>query len=373
LNAGREILILILADLGTDHRCYKIASSLGRLGYRPSVLCDRPLTPLGRAWSGIPVRTLTAKSHYSGFLRAFAAYMLRVTPILLSTGSRTWIVEDGTPLFWTALIGRLRGARVIYDAREILLETPAIRGRPSRRLAWSLWLGAGEALSAAMFTVSPAFMRHYRGRHPGKPVFLLPNAPMSKGAGLAAKPSMAPRVRLIYAGALRAGSGLRQTLAAMASAPEYDLDIYGFGPEEPELRELARALGLADRVAFHGAVPFESLRGPIAESHIGLHLLEPSCLSFDLTLSNKIFDYLHGQAPVLLGPTSAHAEFLRQEPVGVRVASLSPEDILAGLGELREGYSGFAEACRSARARWSWEAFEPGLARALDGKAEEAV
>jgi len=381
LKPGDEILILILADLGTDHRCFKIASCLERLGYAPTVLCDRPLTPLGPEWSRFRIHILTPESHYRGFLKALAAYLLQVTPILLSTRSPVWIVEDGTPLFWAALLGRLRGKKVIYDAREILLETPMIRDRPSRRFLWSLWLGAGMALIRQMTTVSPLFLKHYRARYPGKEILLLPNVPGAasredsaedqetgsrSGSG---KPPLAPTVHLLYQGALRPGSGLRQVLTAIAAAPEYAVDIYGFGPEEKGLRELAKNLGLADRVVFHGAVPFASLRAPIARAHIGLHPLEPACLSFDLTLSNKIFDYIHGLTPVLLGPTAAHREFLAAEPVGVLAESLAPEAILAGLARLRAGYPGFVAGCRAARGCWVWEAFDNDFAGFLAGNA----
>lgn len=337
-----------------------------RLGLVPVILCDKPVGGLGASWSGIDVRVLTRRSHYQGFLWALLEYLLRVTPILLTTRSPVWIIEDGTPLFWAALIGRLRGKRVIYDAREILLETPAIRSRLSRRLAWSLWLGLGEALCGPLLTVSSGFERHYRTRHPRKDIRLLPNVPEAAvGAAAPDKPPLIAPIRLIYQGALRPESGLREVLAALASAPEYDLDVYGNGPDGERLRVEARRLGLTDRVRFHGAVPFEALAGPLAAAHIGLHLLEPSCRSFDLTLSNKIFDYMHALTPMLLGDTAAHREFLAREPIGLIPASRAPEAILSALTALRADHPALAERCRAARDRWHWEAFSGGFRAAL--------
>lgn len=363
LKPNPTILILILADLATDHRCRKIAASVKRLGLVPVILCDKPVGGLGASWSGIDVRVLTRRSHYQGFLRALLEYLLRVTPILLTTSSPVWIIEDGTPLFWAALIGRMRGKRVIYDAREILLETPAIRSRPSRRLVWSLWLGLGEALCGPLLTVSPGFERHYRARNPRKQVRLLPNVP--EAVAVPDKPPLTTPIRLIYQGALRPESGLREVLAALAAAPEYDLDVYGNGPDGEGLRAEAQRLGLTDRVRFHGAVPFEALAGPLAAAHIGLHLLEPSCRSFDLTLSNKVFDYMHALAPMLLGDTAAHREFLAREPIGAIPASRAPEAILSALSALRADYPSLVERCLSARDRWHWGAFSGGLREAL--------
>jgi glycosyltransferase involved in cell wall biosynthesis len=172
-------------------------------------------------------------------------------------------------------------------------------------------------------------------------------------------------VRLLYQGALRPGSGLRDLLPALAFAPRYELDVYGDGEEAAVLRKSAAALGLSGRVRFHGAVPFEALERPHAECHIGVHLLSPTCLNFDLALSNKLFDCFHALAPLLLGDTAAHREFLAREPIGLIPAGRSPEAILAALEALCAGYGGFVSACLAARERWHWEAFAGCLDRAL--------
>lgn len=372
---GGEVLIPILADLGTDHRCFKIAASLKAKGYRPVILCDRPLNPLGKAWDGLDVRILTGASHYHGFLPAFLIFLIRLTPILLSTRSRFWIVEDVPPLFLAALLGRLRGVKVVYDAREIILETPMVKDRPLRRLLWGLWHDGGMAMVDTLYAVSPSALSYLRMRYPRKRILLLPNVPRAStpaernrpdgsptpGTGTRMPPTRGSGTRLIYQGALRPGSGLQETLRALARAPRFSLSIYGFGPEEGELRALADSLGLAGRVRLHGVVPFESLPRLIAEAHIGLHLLRPTCLSFDLTLSNKVFDYMHGETPMLLGPTSAHRDLVEGNRVGVVAASLGEADILAGLETLEQDWDRFQTACRAAQAEWSWETFEGNL------------
>lgn len=364
MNGEPTILILILADLGTDNRCRKLAASLARRGYRPTVLADRPLRPMGTAWDGIAVRCLTRRSHFRGFFRAWAEYLWRATPILLSDRSRAWIVADGAPLLWAALLGRLRGKRVVYDARELLMETPTIRNRWTRRLAWGAWLGLGEALCGPLLTVSPGLQRAYRAAHPRRPVHLLPNAPELKEAPPARSLGAGP-VRLLFQGALRPGTGLGDLLPALALAPRYELDVYGDGAEAEALKARAAALGLAGRVRFHGAVPFEALARPLAECHIGIHLMPAQEPNTEFAWSNKLFDYVHALAPPLLGNTAGNRDFLAREPVGRIAAGRAPEDILAALEALRTDYPAYVEACRSARGRWHWEAFAACLDEAL--------
>lgn len=366
MNPNKEVLVLILGDLSTDYRCFKLASSIKKFGYHPIVLCDRPRQPLGHIWSKIEVRCLTEKSHFDGFLAAFLTFLWKVTPILLTTKSKIWIVEDGTPLLWTSLIGRLRGKNVVYDAREILLETPAIKNRLSRFWIWKIWLGIGERLAGNFLTVSDCFVDYYQKKYPTKSITLLPNVPLMKPVASPLIPTTTLPVKLLYQGALRVGSGLREVLFAISQKPEYELDIFGSGPERQFLENEASRLGISAKVRFHGAVPFEQLHEPMTKAHIGLHLLHPSCLSFDLTLSNKIFDYMHAGIPTLLSRTTAHKALLDIYSIGFMAASFTTEDILLALDSIQEKHHELRRNCWENQNRWSWEAFEPGLANTLD-------
>jgi glycosyltransferase involved in cell wall biosynthesis len=76
------------------------------------------------------------------------------------------------------------------------------------------------------------------------------------------------------------------------------LDLYGRGDSEPALRRQVAALGLDDRVTFHGRVPFESVPAAIAAADIGLaptHLDSYTRFS----LSTKIFEYGAMAKPVV--------------------------------------------------------------------------
>lgn len=358
---SNEICIAILTDLGTDHRCFKLASSLKELGYDPVIYCDLPRNPLGDAWKAFRIRPLTKASHYHGFGKAFLPFLIGLTRPVWSSRGRTWLVLDCPPLFWVALIGRLRGKQVVYDSHEIFLETPLVMGRRSRRVFWRLWHDGGMALIHKMIAVSPLCADYFRSHYPGKRIFHLPNAPRPTPPPAGDKPDMRSGVSLVFQGGLRVATGLEETLIAMASLPRYRLEIFGFGPEEADLKEKAAAPGLEGRVRFHGAIPFEALRPHMEAAHIGLHLMQPICESFALTLANKLFDYVHALTPVLLSDNPAHREFLKRHPVGVAVDSFSPEAIRAGLETLAAGLEDYREACRQARDAWQWDRFAAGL------------
>ncbi len=317
LSQTPEILFAILTDLGTDHRCHKLAKSLRQLGAKPVIYCDKPVHALGPAWEGFDVRVLTRESHQRKFFPVFLSFLLRLTPVLWRSPARVWISLDAPPFFWLAFWGKLRRRLVIYDSHELFLETPMVLNRPSRRVFWWLWEQGGFALISKAITVSPAIVKRLRERHPRVDFYLLPNMPFLAPPPSIEKPPIARDLRLIFQGGLRVATGLPELFFAMKSRADSHLDVYGAGTEESSLRQAVRDAGIGDHVVFHGAVPFERLPDLIARAHIGVHLMQPVGGSFALTWANKIFDYVQAHVPVLLSDNPAHRELLREFRVGV--------------------------------------------------------
>jgi glycosyltransferase involved in cell wall biosynthesis len=362
-----EVLLAILTDLSTDHRCFKLATTLKGLGYRPVIYCDRPLHPPGPAWEAFDVRVIARVSHMRRFLPAFLEFLIRLMPALWKTRAKLWISLDAPPLFWVALWGRLRGRTVVYDSHELFSETPMVRSRPTRRLFWSAWERGGFALIRRAMTISPAVLDRLRARHPSVRFHLLPNMPIRspRPVTLAEKP-MFPQeggapVRLVYQGGLRAAAGLLELLEALRTRPRFTLEVYGGGPEEAALRATASAPELEGRVRFHGSVPFEALEDKMREAHLGLNLVQPVCESFALTWANKIFDYTHALCPVLLSDNPAHHLLLEEFQVGVIVDAFSPEAVGEGLDRLAANHAFHVEECRRAREAWHWDAYARDL------------
>lgn len=79
-----------------------------------------------------------------------------------------------------------------------------------------------------------------------------------------------PVTRLATVSRLDEGKGIQLLLQALAASgpalPDWQLNIYGQGPYEPRLRELAAQSGLGERVQFRGYV--SQLRAIWAENHL---------------------------------------------------------------------------------------------------------
>ncbi len=139
------------------------------------------------------------------------------------------------------------------------------------------------------------------------------------------------RSRIVAIGRLSAEKGFDLLLAAFARVaavhPEWDLHIAGDGPLRTELKQLARALGLADRVVFHGLVT--DVGGLLRSARI-----------FTLPSRNEGFPNVlleamaHGVAPVSFDCPSGPRHIIRDGFDGVLVPPENVQRLAEALGHL---------------------------------------
>ncbi len=366
MNKNHDVLIPIITNIGEDHRCRKIASTLKRYGYTPHVYCDAPVTPYRSMWEDVDLSFITRWSHTRCFLPVFIIFNLKLVFIMSVSRAGVCIVEDCPPLLTASLIGRIKGIKVIYDSHELFSETPGVNRGVVRRFFWRVWESVGIRLSRGVITVSEG-IRSVLGEHfPAKRIQVLPNMPLytareyRKDPGLSAK-----SIRLLYQGALRKGSGLMDALKGIRDDERISIDVFGSGEEEAVLREYTDDYGMQERVRFRGVIESSELALKTPCYDIGLHLLHPLNRSFDLTLSNKIFEYLQAGLPVLLSNTTAHKELLERYPVGVVVQYGDPDSIENGLKTLIKEYSSYHTRILENRRILCWNNYEDVLIKEI--------
>lgn len=93
-------------------------------------------------------------------------------------------------------------------------------------------------------------------------------------------------LRLVQIGSLKHLKGQDLSLRALSAIPEASLDLYGQGPWEKDLRQLAAELGVADRVRFLGAVSREELYAALP--HYDIALLPSRSEGFGLALAEPM-------------------------------------------------------------------------------------
>ncbi len=223
--------------------------------------------PVAR-YPGLPLRPIlefvalpTPGGYASGVLVPTLGSLVRLARLR----PQTLIAIEFTPL---AVLGMLL-VRVLPGKKRVLLlleSDPAFRGsggswlvlRIKRRIAGLATLVVANTTLARQYAIE-------RLRVPRERVvdaMYLTSAPLGD-----AKPRKRARGEarsILFANSLVERKGAAQLLRAFAALPEQTresarLDIVGDGPERAALEALAASLGLGDRVAFHGRLPYREL------------------------------------------------------------------------------------------------------------------
>ena len=306
-----------------DPRVRREAEALVAAGRPVDVFAlRRPDDPVGEVIDGVTVRRLGVQRHQGAGLRT---YLVEYLAFLVHAGlaltrahrrRRYGLVQVHTLpdfLVFAALPLRLVGIPVILDLHEAMPEffRSRFHGRAGR-IGYAL-LRAQEAaavrFASAVVTVNDALGDRLRrlGVSNSK-LTIVPNAPSLArfdGSRYPARPFMADgTLRLVYAGALSPIYELDVVLAAVArlaqSRPELSvcLDLYGRDFAEVPLRDQAAALGIGNRVTFHGRIPIEAVPAAIAAADVGLAPTRRSDFT-DFSLSTKAFEYAAMGRPVV--------------------------------------------------------------------------
>jgi glycosyltransferase involved in cell wall biosynthesis len=306
-----------------DPRVRREAESLVAAGRAVDVFAlRRPNDPSDEVIEGVTVRRLGVQRHQGAglltYLIEYVAFLLRAAFALARAHRRRryGLVQVHTLpdfLVFAALPLRLAGVPVILDLHEAMPEFfhSRFHGRAGR-IGYALLRAQEQAalrFASAVITVNDALGdRLSRIGVPASKLTIVPNAPSLArfdGTRHPARPFMADgSLRLVYAGALSPIYELDVVLAAVARLAErrpdlhVRLDLYGRDFAEVPLRDQAAALGIADRVAFHGRIPIDAVPAAIAAADVGLAPTRRSDFT-DFSLSTKSFEYAAMSRPVV--------------------------------------------------------------------------
>ncbi|MGD0462547.1 MAG: glycosyltransferase [Tepidisphaeraceae bacterium] len=164
-------------------------------------------------------------------------------------------------------------------------------------------------------------------------------------------------LRLVYCGRLTARKGVDRSLRILAIAKsrgaDVEFDLIGDGTERRRLQALAQSLGLAERVRFHGSVPYD---GDLLK-----RLAEYDALLFTPTAEDTprmIFDGYAAGLPLL----AFDIDYVRERHAQEHAACLLPRDRIdesgAALAALAQNRRHLSELSRSARTAADYHASE---------------
>jgi glycosyltransferase involved in cell wall biosynthesis len=121
------------------------------------------------------------------------------------------------------------------------------------------------------------------------------------------------RFLLTYPGSLNWHQGLDVAIRAFANVadrmPDADFHIYGEGPAKPSLIELARKLGMKDRVVFHDFLPSREIARVMATTDLAIEPKRSTSAFGNEALSTKILEFMALGVPIIASKTKIHAYY----------------------------------------------------------------
>jgi glycosyltransferase involved in cell wall biosynthesis len=344
------------------------APSAGAPGPAPSAGAPGPPPSAGASSPGPPP---SAGAPSRGPAAASVLRRLLVTADWYRRGTRLALRErpalvhaNDYNTMWIGVVAKLLcGARLVYDSHELWPDR-------NRRPEWRPWLLACEALfvrlADSVITTSPAYAAVLRRRYRIPEPLVVRNVPQAPAAEPAADAPPAGRPTAVYVGAVTTGRGLETAIRVLTRLPELHLRIVG-----PDMRgyshrlvQVAKEAGVADRVEVAPPVPPDRVVEEAARADVGLALIEPACLSYTLTLPNKLFEYMAAGLPVVASRLPAMRELLETTGAGVTADPLDDAQVADRIAAALEPAENrrLRAAARAAAAELTWEAESAALA-----------
>jgi glycosyltransferase involved in cell wall biosynthesis len=330
----RPVAMLVHSYYEEDPRVRRQAESLVQAGREVDVVSlQRPGDPRQGSLEGVAITRLDVQRHQGSpiatYLAEYTSFLVRATFALARAHRRRryGLVQVHAPpdfLVFAALPLRLAGVPVLLDFHEA---TPEFFRSRWPAASNPLTIGGLTVVERLAASVANRVLSVTEARHdrlvalgiPARKLAVIRNGPVLArfDPGVhARRPFMADGVlRLAYAGALTPLYALEDVVEALAilarDRPDLpvNLDLYGRGDSEEDLRGLAARLGVAARVQFHGRIPLHAVAAVLAGADVALSPIRRNSFS-EMSLSTKVFEgAIMGKPVVAADLPAARAEF----------------------------------------------------------------
>ena len=361
MSSQKKVLITFLGNINYDTRCKNLFDTLSANNYDVEFIGFDWLTKDFKKSSG------KASIHKlkKGFL-SITFYLKFISLLklkLLSTKASIIFAEDIYTLPFVIAIGKMKGAKVYYDSRELFGYLAGLKDKKFKQSFWK-WIEKYFIKKADLIMVTGKMDGEFLTKEYGvKNIILLRNLPRYYKPEL--KPDLHSNLQIdkskkiiFYQGVLLKGRGIEKVFELLKDLPEIVFVIAGSGEYEEHYKKLAAEMNLADQVYFIGKFTQEDLPKITASADIGVSLIENLSLSYYYALPNKLFEYIMAEVPVIVSNLPQMKEIVEKYDVGFVVDLNEKNELINAIKKLTEDKT-FHESkkrnCRNAAQELNWE------------------
>ena len=343
-SVRKKIIVSVTNDINTDQRVFKVCQSLQKMGFEVSLIgrLNSWSKPLKREYYTHRINNIFKRGplFYIEFnVRLFFLILFKPCSALLSNDL------DTLPANYFA--AKIKNISLIYDSHELFTEVPELVNRPFKRRIWQSIESSLLPKLNQSYTVCDSISDHYKNSY-NIQMKVIKNVPISKGL------EPIPKTKtIIYQGNMNPARGIDLIISCMKYLPDFELKIIGNGPGYSLLKQLAESENVADRVIFFGRLPYDKMQKHTQEASIGILFEEPFGLSFEYSLPNKLFDYIHAHTPVLSTPLVEVKKVLAEFSVGELLENREPKNVSKQILRMVENQSKYS--FESAIKTYNWQ------------------
>jgi glycosyltransferase involved in cell wall biosynthesis len=378
---GKRAAVLLYSYFPSDTRPYRAAAAMVEAGMEVDLICltnnksEEPKSMCG----GVRVYRLPMmhlRGSVPSYLRNYGVFLAKSFWFLVRQGFRrrfdvVHVHNMPDVLVFAALVPKLRGAGIILDLHDPMPELmTAIYGlqpdrwpvRLLRRLErWSI------RFSDLVLTPNISFKTLFASRScSADKIHIVMNSPEEtifdpdRCEHDRNGPADDGTFRVMHHGSLVHRHGVDLLIEAVAQLrpriPGIQLHLYGARtPFLDTAMELARSLGLADIVQFHGQKSQDGIADAIRKSHLGVVPNRRSVFT-EINFPTRLFEYLALHRPVIAPETQGIRDYFNQE----ELLMFEPGNVhdmaskILWVSQNPEGANGFVERGNQVYRRHRW-------------------
>lgn len=355
----RKIIVSVISDLVSDQRVHKVCIYLIQKGYEV-ILVGRQFSqsqPVGdRVY-----KTERLQCYFKKGILQYAEFNLKLFFWLIGKKADVYLSNDLDTLLPNYLHSTFRNKHLVYDSHEYFTGTPELQHKTTKRKVWQ-WLEKKLMPKADfLYTVNQSIADLYKKDYDVN-MRVVRNVPLvSKSIIYTGSPIFEKNkfVLLLQGAGINKDRGAEELIEAIALLPDnFLLLLIGSGDAWDTLKNKTQQLHLHEKIHFIEKVPFEKLKHYTSKAHLGISLDKPNCINHQLSLPNKVFDYIHAGVPVLASNMVEVKKVIDTYEVGHCIDEITPvtiADAIKWIHNHPEVYQKWKENTKKAAEALTWE------------------
>lgn len=254
---------------------------------------------------------------------------------------------------------RIRHSFVVYDSHEVQTDRTGYNGKSVKIIEKLLLMFVDEMIvenetranyNVELYGFKPSILHNYSD---------LLNIHEYRSARIHEKLDIEENEKiLLYQGGIQVGRGLEKLIEAMDYINEGHLVFIGDGKFKNELKIKAKQSLETKRIHFIDKVPLADLPSYTKDAFIGFQVLQNICYNHFSASSNKLFEYIMAEIPVIACDFPEISKVVNQNKVGIVVDSHDNKDIANAVNKIvndKKLYEFFKKHTYSTKNLYNWE------------------